>query len=544
MAFLRDLSIRKKLVLFFGSVCLLAVGIGVISLFILARVSQASVEINDKWLPGVRTLDAMHSQHSREQRALLDHSLCTTPACSQSYESMYREAKEKLHKGFREFQSLITTKQEKELLAYLDGLVGTYEDDCERILVLPADTPKDEHYQQLLDKARKSYQAAYDVGDQVVDTYNRGAGEATSRAIATTSTARVVEISAILFALVVAGIAIVMLTNLIAKPVSEASLILKRLSEKNLVQTFDFHSGDEVGEMAVSLNTTIRTMREIFSRLAANAKDLARSTESIASTSEQSAERSRNQSAQMQQSASATHEMASTIAEISENTEKAAHASMDSAEKASVGGDLVSDAMVQFDSLATQSANAAAAMHSLRTQSDEIGKVVGVIREIADQTNLLALNAAIESARAGEHGRGFAVVAGEVRRLAERTRESTEEITRMVDQIQTRTHEAVESSSASNAQLQQALDKVKLVGDALSAIVQGARRSEELVTLIASATTEQRAAALEVSQGLADLANGAAADMIAAETSSKSCGTLAGLATELEQMVDEFQFAA
>jgi methyl-accepting chemotaxis protein len=183
-------------------------------------------------------------------------------------------------------------------------------------------------------------------------------------------------------------------------------------------------------------------------------------------------------------------------------------------------------------------------MHSLSSQSDEIGKVVGVIREIAEQTNLLALNAAIESARAGEHGRGFAVVAGEVRRLAERTRDSTEEITRMVEQIQTRTHQAVESSSASNIQLQEALDKVTLVGDALQQIVQGAKDSEGLVSLIAAATTEQRAAALEISQGLSDVANGAAAESIAAESSSRSCGTLASLATELEHTVSEFRLQA
>lgn len=544
MRFLRDLSIRKKLSLFFGLMCALAVGIGVISLYMLSQVSQASVEINNKWLPGVRTLDAMHSQHSVQQRAVLNYLICKDDACRDQYRQKYRTAKQKLGEGFEQYQKLLTTQQEKDLLSHLNDLVQTYYTAAEKLLDADLTKTDGDTMDRLIEQSTSTYDAAYICGDEVIAMYNKGADATTVGAISTATTAKSMMVVAILFALAAGFSAILLLTSLIATPLAEASAVLKRLSQKDLTQTFDFDSRDEMGEMAVSLNTTIATMREILGRITKGSDELSMAAESIATISQQSAQRAREQSSSMQTSAAATQQMAAVVADISENTEKASQATRTSAENANQGGTIVADAVAQFDSLAAQSSNATAAMQLLSQQSDEIGKVVGVIRDIADQTNLLALNAAIESARAGEHGRGFAVVAGEVRRLAERTRESTEEITRMVDEIQNRTREAVSSSTESNEQLQQALGKVQRVGDALQAIVESCHGSENLVSLIATATTEQRSSAHEISQSLSLVASGSNEAYRAAEASSEACTSLTRLASELEQTVREFRLGS
>ena len=541
MRFLRDLSIRKKLSLFFGLMCALAIGIGLVSLYMLSEVSQATVEINAKWLPGVRTLDAMHSQHSVQQRAALNYLICEDDACFTQYRSKYQTAKDKLNEGFMQYQKLLTTQDEKELLNHLNDLVQAYYVATEKMIAVDPRKTDKATMAKLIEDSRQTYEAAYNCGDEVIAMYNKGAGAVTEKAISTANTAKSVMSIAIVIALG-AGISFIMLlTSLIATPLIAASAVLKRISEKDLTQTFDFDSHDEVGEMAVSLNKTIATMRDILGRITNGSDQLSQAAESLAAIAQQSATRAKEQSNQMQQSAAATQQMAAVVADISENTEKASSATRDSAENANQGGNIVADAVTQFDTLASQSSNATAAMQLLSQQSDEIGKVVGVIRDIADQTNLLALNAAIESARAGEHGRGFAVVAGEVRRLAERTRESTEEITRMVDEIQNRTREAVSSSTESNEQLQQALGKVQRVGDALQAIVESCHGSENLVSLIATATTEQRASATEISQSLSAVAQGASEAYRAAEASSEACASLTSLAAELEQTVREFR---
>jgi len=168
MQFLRDLSIRKKLMLFFGVVCALAVGIGLLSLSMLSQVSQSTVTINDKWLPGVRLLDHMHSQHSTMQRATLNHALCTTEECRTRSESKYHQAKERLDEGFQQFQKLTSGNNEKDLLAHLNQLVQAYDDASGRAITMSPTATDPAVFQEALNQCRVTYEAAYSVGDDVI----------------------------------------------------------------------------------------------------------------------------------------------------------------------------------------------------------------------------------------------------------------------------------------------------------------------------------------------------------------------------------------
>ncbi len=141
-------------------------------------------------------------------------------------------------------------------------------------------------------------------------------------------------------------------------------------------------------------------------------------------------------------------EMAATVAEVSENSNKAAAASQQAAEMAREGGKVVEETLSRMRTISASVSDTARKVQELGKRSDEIGRISGVIDDIADQTNLLALNAAIEAARAGEQGRGFAVVADEVRKLAERTGNATKEIAGMIRNIQAETKTAVAAMRA------------------------------------------------------------------------------------------------
>jgi len=143
---------------------------------------------------------------------------------------------------------------------------------------------------------------------------------------------------------------------------------------------------------------------------------------------------------------------------------------------------------------------ATAGVTQLGGRSEEIGRIIGVINDIADQTNLLALNAAIEAARAGEHGRGFAVVADEVRKLAERTTRSTEEVAGSIRAIQTDTTAVVERMTAGKAQVQASVERAGVAGGSLDSIVEGARGVATMVGQIAEAAEQQAAASEQISR--------------------------------------------
>jgi methyl-accepting chemotaxis protein len=261
-------------------------------------------------------------------------------------------------------------------------------------------------------------------------------------------------------------------------------------------------SNDEVTSLAGSINRMqdnlremIRTMMEISGIVSEDSAKLSRSAN-------ESFRRTKEQSLQTQQAAAAIQEMSISIAEVSRHAQSAATTSKQAANIAREGGTIVEQMLASMQSIAGSVRNTASTVQRLGRESEQIIRIVNVIEEIAQKTNLLALNAAIEAARAGEQGRGFAVVAGEVRRLAESTRNATSEIGKMVEDFQVHTRGAVEAMDAGTLTVNQGVETTNRAGEALKRIIQMADQVDSMIAQIAAASMQQAETAQQSSESV------------------------------------------
>jgi methyl-accepting chemotaxis protein len=296
-----------------------------------------------------------------------------------------------------------------------------------------------------------------------------------------------------------------------------------------------------MGKAALGLNKMKNSLRDVILAIASTAEEVSGSSREISATASQSAGSAEHQKQQMEQVATTMQEMAATVREVSQHAITAARSAESAANSARDGGGIVEDVLERMRGIAKSVGESAANIEHLGTRSDEIGRIVGVIDEIATQTNLLALNAAIEAARAGEQGRGFAVVAGEVRRLAERTTVATREIAGVIESLQAVTADAVRQMRSGTAAVEHGVEVAGFAGESIKKIIREAENVGMMVAQIASAATQQASATEEVNASMSQISELAAEAAEGSQLSAKACGQLLDHAIGLQNMVDRFQ---
>ena len=291
--------------------------------------------------------------------------------------------------------------------------------------------------------------------------------------------------------------------------------------------------GSAINLMAENMRTLVRGVASSSSRVGTAASELQDAANSALGASEQASIAASGIAASVEQlSVSITH--------VAENANHAAQISEDAKGVTTRGRDVVSRAMNELERVAVDINESAVLIESLGERSKQISSVVGVIREIADQTNLLALNAAIEAARAGEQGRGFAVVADEVRKLAERTSVSTQEIATTVTAILEETGRAVQRMQSVSANMSGSVEMARQAGDSLQVIDERAQETVDVVHGIADSTREQSTASQEIARLVENIAQAAEGSNSRAVHNSERAQNLQGLAADLQGQLARF----
>jgi methyl-accepting chemotaxis protein len=310
---------------------------------------------------------------------------------------------------------------------------------------------------------------------------------------------------------------------------------------RDLTVRVSIDQNDEIGRVASAYQAMMTRFREILSDVRETSAHLQHNASQLANTTELTREGVTVQMRETDQVATASTEMTHAIEEVSRNAHQAADAANNANHETEKGNKVLEDAIASIHSLATRIDAAGSVIKRVETDSASIGSVLDVIRGIAEQTNLLALNAAIEAARAGEQGRGFAVVADEVRSLAQRTQESTQEIQGMIERLQGGAREAVRSMADGSAEMERTMAQAALAGESLTAIKQAVGLINDMNTQIASATEEQMAVSQEISRNVVNISDVAKSSSHSVQEVEQASRELSAAATRLSGLVNEFR---
>lgn len=339
-----------------------------------------------------------------------------------------------------------------------------------------------------------------------------------------------------------AGLILLFVSRTILRTVDSMRLSITSIeADSDLTRRIHITSQDELGQLSRSFNLMLDKFQNSLQSVAETSASLAESSQGMAAITADSASSVQTQRDELEMVATAMNEMTATVVEVAKNANDAADAAVQTDTQSQAGLTVVNNTVQTIEGLAVGIERASQVVKDLEDDSHQIGSILDVIKGIAEQTNLLALNAAIEAARAGEQGRGFAVVADEVRTLASRTQESTEEIQRMIEKLQGGAKLAADAMSDSRQYVDDSVNHARSAGEVLQSIAKAIATITDMNTQIATAAEEQSTVSEEINTNIVNISNAAEETAAGTMSSSQESENLAQMAKRLSGLVQEFK---
>ncbi len=345
-------------------------------------------------------------------------------------------------------------------------------------------------------------------------------------------------------AVLVAGILLIVyiLRRLVISRIYSLRTTMEEITrDSDLGRTLEVQSGDELGTLGMTFNRMLGKFRDSLLAVSGATRRLTEVSDHVAGVADNTLQAVIRQRTETDMVASAMHEMSATVQEVAGNAARTAQASLDADDEARAGVEIAGAASQAIEALIGEIGRVAEVVGRVENGSAQISEVLNVVTEIASQTNLLALNAAIEAARAGEQGRGFAVVADEVRTLAIRTQQSTENIQSMIQQLQLSVRDAVAAMDDARSRATLSAEQVVNASASLQTIAGAVAEISAMNMQIATAAEEQSAVAEEINRNVSTISDIADHTAQGADKTHSSSGDLVALAQELQNQVEQFR---
>ncbi|SHM82054.1 methyl-accepting chemotaxis protein [Phytopseudomonas punonensis] len=342
-------------------------------------------------------------------------------------------------------------------------------------------------------------------------------------------------------ALLVGLLATLIITRVIVRPLKQVTAVAQRIAAGDLGAEIEVTRTDEIGQLLLAMQGMSRDLRTMVGRLQEGVTQLSTSAQTLSSVTEQARQGVNGQKEETDLVATAINQMAATVHEVAQNAEQAAASTALADSRVGVGREVVRETLQRIEQLVAAMAVTRQGIEQLSQDTRHIDAVLEVIKSVAQQTNLLALNAAIEAARAGEQGRGFAVVADEVRALAKRTQQSTEEIDGLLGVLRAGAGRSVADMRQSDELVEQVVHDAEHTQQALSSIAEAVAVIHGMNQQIAAAAEEQTAVAEDINRSVTSIRDISEQSAAAMEENAGSSQQLAALGRELQGMAGHFR---
>ncbi|WP_460106726.1 methyl-accepting chemotaxis protein [Pseudomonas sp. S3_E04] len=538
---LRQLNIAPRAALGFALIAVLVALLGVFALGQMSSIRDSEVAVENQWLPSIRGGDEIREWMLRIRTISLRMALDQDPKNIAVYRGQMDTRDKELSEKITAYEKLVVTPEGKALYDQFKQTFAAYRAGIAQSFTLAEQGRRDELIKLLLVDMKTVVDGSGKQLNDLAELFSKQVSIESQKSQEHYANSRmIVSLFVVLAALATVALAM-LLTRSIVKPLGEALNAAENVARGDLTRPIETHGNDEVSRLLKALAAMQQNLRETLQGISGSAAQLATAADELNAVTLDSTHSLQQQNNEIEQAATAVTEMTTAVEEVARNAVSTSDATRQSSESASLGQQRVSDTVDAIGALASDVQVTGGLVQSLANQSQDIGKVLDVIRAIAEQTNLLALNAAIEAARAGESGRGFAVVADEVRALAYRTQQSTQEIEQMVQGMRSGATQALDSMQASSSRAASTLAMAERAGDALQTITASVNEIHERNLVIASAAEEQAQVAREVDRNLVNIRDLSVRSASGAGQTSASSHELSQLANSLRMMVQRFQ---
>ena len=583
------MKLSSKMILSFCGVILIMLALSGVSMKNLSDINNTIEEVDKSWLPSVIAIQGMNQQLYAVRADLLTMMLHEQPEEIAYYKDRItltlkglRENGDK-YKGLLATHGTIADARNRQLFEEIITSLNTISGIRGRIVDM---VDKSDHGQALAiydNEYRPLFRKLMGLFDEIVILNVKGSSDASHNAFSIVETSRTTTILLALAGIVISVLLIFFLTrsvnrqlgkdpgelNILARRVADgdynvddgkaktgvfASLVVMVDALKQHIENARLESANaqeqskkamEAMEKAEAASAEARqktqAMLQAAERLEGVAQVVSTASTQLSAQIEQSDRGTAETSQRLTEAATAMNEMNATVQEVARNAAQASTASAETRQKAQDGAAIVSRSLDSINHVHQSSLRLKEDMAQLGSHAQDISRIMGVISDIADQTNLLALNAAIEAARAGEAGRGFAVVADEVRKLAEKTMASTQDVGAVISAIQHSTATSMESVDKAVQEVDRAAEFANQSGTALEVIVSTVDATADQVNAIAAASEEQSAASEEINHTIIQINAMSLQTAQAMEEASKAVSDLAAQAHGLTSLVSDMK---